>query len=68
MESRDLNNNNDLLGQRLLTTGKITSDDIDRACHLQDSVGGRFGSALIKLGAISEDYLLERILSDLNPG
>jgi len=61
-----LNNNNDLLGQRLLTTGKITSDDIDRACHLQDSVGGRFGSALIKLGAISEDYLLEALAEQLD--
>ena len=61
-----MNKNNDLLGQRLLAAQKISEDDIDRACHLQDSVGGRFGSSLIKLGAISEDNLLLALSEQLD--
>ena len=57
--------NSKLIGQHLLSAGKITEDDIDRASHLQESVGGRFGSALIKLGAISEDHLLEGLSEQL---
>ncbi|SVD55588.1 uncharacterized protein METZ01_LOCUS408442, partial [marine metagenome] len=58
--------NSKLIGQHLLSAGKITEDDIDRASHLQESVGGRFGSALIKLGAISEDHLLEGLSEQLD--
>lgn len=60
-----LENNNDLLGQRLLAAGRISEDDIEKACHLQESVGGRFGSALIRQGAISEDNLLEALSAQL---
>ena len=59
-------NNDDLIGQRLLARGKITADDVGRAVQLQESVGGRFGSALIKLGALSEDYLLEELADQLD--
>ena len=58
--------NNMLIGQHLLGAGKISAEDIERASHLQGSVGGRFGSALIKLGAISEDHLLESLSEQLD--
>ena len=58
--------NGTLIGQHLLRAGKISDDDIERASHLQESVGGRFGSALIKLGAISEDHLLEGLSEQLD--
>ncbi len=60
-----LDDENDLIGQRLLQLGNITEDDLERALHLQDSVGGRFGSALIKLGSISEDHLLVALSEQL---
>ena len=58
--------NSMLIGQHLLGAGKISDEDIERASHLQGSVGGRFGSALIKLGAISEDHLLESLSEQLD--
>ena len=58
--------NSMLIGQYLLTAGKVTEEDIDRAANLQKSVGGRFGSALIKLGAISEDHLLQGLSEQLD--
>ncbi|MDA0979317.1 MAG: type II secretion system protein, partial [Proteobacteria bacterium] len=60
-----MNDNNDLLGQRLLARHHVTEDDINRACELQSSLGGRIGSSLIKLGAVSEDYLLEALSEQL---
>ncbi|MFT7218861.1 MAG: general secretion pathway protein E, partial [Candidatus Azotimanducaceae bacterium] len=54
---------NDLLGQRLLAREYIDENDVERACKMQDTAGGRFGSALIRLGALSEDHLLE-VLSE----
>ena len=63
--SKAVNNNNDLIGQRLLAQGRINEDDIERACQLQESVGGRFGSALIKIGALSEDHLLNALSAQL---
>lgn len=59
------NDDSDLLGQRLLAVKRITADDIDRACQLQAGNGGRFGSALIRLGAISEDHLLDALAEQL---
>ena len=47
------------LGELLLAEEHIGERDLDRALHLQASSGGRIGSALIRVGAISEDSLLE---------
>ena len=57
---------NDLIGQRLLRSGNITEDDLARALQLQESMGGRLGSALIKLGSISEDHLLVGLAEQLD--
>lgn len=55
----------DLLGQRLLAAGKISESDVERACELQQKAGGRFGSALVRLGAVSEDFVLQALSDQL---
>ena len=58
-EGRD----NHLLGQRLLDISAISEGDLRRALDLQKSVGGLLGSILIRVGALSEEVLLQ-VLSD----
>jgi len=45
------------LGAWLLSRGKITEDQLQRALQHQQFFGGRLGSSLIKLGHIDEDVL-----------
>jgi hypothetical protein len=45
------------LGGWLLSRGKITEDQLQRALQHQQFFGGRLGSSLIKLGHIDEDVL-----------
>ena len=47
-----------LLGELLLDAGMIASSDLERALALQQKVGGRIGSVLMRIGAVSEDNLL----------
>ena len=47
-----------LIGELLQEQALVQPDDIEKALTLQQSVGGRLGSLLIRLGAISEDALL----------
>lgn len=51
------------LGQILLAREAIRVTDLERALELQSQVGGRLGSLLIRIGALSEDQLLE-VLSE----
>ncbi len=53
------------IGELLLDRGLISRDDVDRALKVQSSVNARFGSALIKLGAISDDHLLSVLAEQL---
>jgi len=46
------------LGERLVLAGMVSEDDVQRALSLQRQTGGRLGSILIRMGALSEDALL----------
>ncbi len=50
-----------LLGELLLERGAIRAADLERALELQQGVGGRIGSLLIRIGALSEDQLIEAL-------
>lgn len=53
------------LGAWLLSKGKITEDQLQRALQHQQFFGGRIGTSLIKLGYIDED-VLGAFLSDVS--
>lgn len=46
------------LGELLVQAGLVGENDVQRALSLQRQTGGRLGSILIRLGALSEDALL----------
>lgn len=46
------------LGELLVMAGLVGEADVQRALNLQRQSGGRLGSILIRLGALSEDALL----------
>ena len=54
------------VGDSLLSAGKIDPDDIVRARELQRNAGLTFGTALIRIGAVSEDTLLEELSIQMN--
>ena len=47
------------LGDVLVKTGKITNQQLEQGLALQKEKGGRIGSALVKLGVLSEKELVE---------
>ena len=51
----------ELIGQLLLKGGHISEVDLDKSVEIQKSVGGRLGSILIRIGALSEEVLLENL-------
>ena len=52
MESR-------LLGELLIERGLVTAADVQRALDMQGRIGGRIGALLMRVGAVSEDSLLD---------
>jgi len=54
------------IGQRLLSQGHIQARDLERALAFQKEVGGRLGSVLVRLGALSEDVLLTVLSEQLD--
>ena len=48
-----------LIGDMLIERGLVQPDDIKKALQLQQSVGGRIGAGLVRMGAIAEEQLLE---------
>ena len=48
-----------LLGELLLEAGLVGAADLERALALQQRIGGRLGSVLMRTGALSEDNLLQ---------
>lgn len=54
-----------LLGQMLIAREAISAADLDRGLDLQARVGGRLGSLLIRIGALSEEQLLEVLSQQL---
>ncbi len=62
--------NADLIGERLIAAGKVTSEDIAKALAFQrdakvgtalSSAGNRLGAVLVRMGALSEDSLLPHL-------
>ena len=49
------------VGDLLVKTGHITTEQLQRANEAQKSSGGSIGSQIVKLGFISEDDLLQSI-------
>ncbi|HUG72130.1 MAG TPA: ATPase, T2SS/T4P/T4SS family [Steroidobacteraceae bacterium] len=48
-----------LLGELLLDAGLLGVADLERGLALQQKLGGRIGSVLMRIGAVSEDNLLQ---------
>ncbi len=48
-----------LLGELLLEAGLVGANDLERGLALQQKIGGRIGSVLMRIGAVSEDNLLQ---------
>ena len=48
-----------LLGELLLDAGLVGPADLERGLALQQKIGGRIGSVLMRIGAVSEDNLLQ---------
>ena len=48
-----------LLGELLLDAGLVGAADLERGLALQQKFGGRIGSVLMRIGAVSEDNLLQ---------
>src|SRR5690606_26927497 len=53
------------LGDILVTRELIRAADLERALELQDAMGGRLGQLLVRIGALSEDQLLEVLSAQL---
>jgi Type II secretion system (T2SS), protein E, N-terminal domain len=53
------------LGQLLVARGWITVQQLNRALHNQSVVGGRLGTCLIEIDALTEDYLLKGLSEQL---
>ena len=45
----------------LLASKKVSKDDIQKAIELQKAAGIRIGNALLRVGALSEDNLLNEL-------
>ncbi len=56
------------LGQILLAQGEIGESDLNKALTFQSSVGGLLGAILIRIGAVSEDAVLEALSRQLGLG
>ena len=54
------------LGRMLLERGHITDTDLTKALTFQESVGGLIGAILIRIGAVSEDAVLETLSAQLD--
>ncbi len=54
------------LGELLIEAGFIQQEELDKALKIQESVGGRLGAVLIRIGAVSEDSLLQVLSPQLD--
>jgi general secretion pathway protein E len=53
------------IGTLLLERGQISKNDIEQALAFQREAGGYLGQALLRLGSVSEDALLDALSSQL---
>lgn len=54
-----------LLGDLLQERGLVAAADVERALALQAKLGGRLGAVLVRLGALSEDNLVDTLAEQL---
>ena len=54
-----------LLGELLVEAGLLGPADLERGLALQQKLGGRIGSVLMRIGAVSEDNLLQTLSRQL---
>ena len=54
-----------LLGELLVEAGLLGPADLERGLALQQKLGGRIGSVLMRIGAVSEDNLLHTLARQL---
>ncbi|MBV8889999.1 MAG: Flp pilus assembly complex ATPase component TadA [Alphaproteobacteria bacterium] len=54
------------IGELLIASGLIGENDVARALAFQERYGGRLGSILVRLGALSEERLLPVLSAQLN--
>lgn len=54
------------LGDLLCDAGAITPDDVAKALAFQQQFGGRIGTILVRLGALSEETLLQALSGQLD--
>ena len=54
-----------LLGELLQRDGLVDAADLERGLDLQSRIGGRLGSVLMRIGALSEDNLLQALSAQL---
>ncbi len=55
-----------LLGEMLSARGLVSSEDVEKALKIQAAVGGRLGALLVRIGAVSEDQLLQVLAEQLH--
>jgi general secretion pathway protein E len=55
-----------LIGQILLNEKAISAADIDKALEIQSQIGGRIGAIFVRIGAASEDVILNALSRQLN--
>jgi general secretion pathway protein E len=54
------------IGEILLDEGAVAADDVEAAAKFQSRVGGLFGQALLRVGALSEEVLLAALARQLD--
>ena len=54
------------IGDILLDDGVVAADDVAAAAKFQSRVGGLFGQALLRVGALSEEVLLAALARQLD--
>jgi general secretion pathway protein E len=54
-----------LLGELLVETGIVSATDVQKAVAFQQQFGGRIGSVLVRMGALSEESLLPVLAKQL---
>ena len=54
-----------MIGEILIAKGAIGREDLERALEVQRQAGGRLGSILVRMGAVSEDAVLRSLSEQL---
>ncbi|MBE9561950.1 MAG: Flp pilus assembly complex ATPase component TadA, partial [Proteobacteria bacterium] len=54
------------IGEMLIEAGFVNSQEVERAVEFQSRLGGKLGAVLIRLGALSEDNLLNILSKQLD--